>query len=362
MRKSMLKLRTTVASLALAALTPAFAAVPAAAAESPTPSAHCKEVKVPVSMTEGAPADKELTGTLCAPSSKRAAIVQVLIPGGTYDQRYWSMAPGAGVPSYTESMSKAGIATLAIDRLGTGRSSQPPSTEFRADTHSVSVHQVLQKLRAGKIDDQRFKRIVVVGHSLGSAIAADVAGTYPRDVDGVVLTGVASKQNDAEMGAQEKDMHRANQDPRFAHLGLDDGYVTTKPGTRAKWFYYGPTMLPETLAADEAAAQPDAFALSEETQAPETSQEPAAEGSDMLRKIKDPVLVAVGEHDGVVCGGTGSDCSSSAALQAQEAAAFRPSAHAQAVVIPASGHSINQQLTAPILFSKVQDWSDRFVK
>ncbi|MEV6587616.1 hypothetical protein [Streptomyces acidicola] len=39
----------------------------------------------------------------------------------------------------------------------------------------------------------------------------------------------------------------------------------------------------------------------------------------MYRALKDPVLIAVGEYDRVVCGGTGSDCSSSAALQAQEA-------------------------------------------
>ncbi|MBP2329459.1 pimeloyl-ACP methyl ester carboxylesterase [Kibdelosporangium banguiense] len=353
----MLKLRTGTAALALAALAvTVVATTPASAAPAKAAPAQCEEVRLPVSMTTGEPANQRLTGTLCVPSRKPVTTVQVLVPGGTYDQRYWSMAPAPGVPSYVESMTRAGIATLAIDRLGTGRSSQPPSAEFRPDTHTESVHQVLQKLRAGQIDDRRFKRVVLVGHSFGSAIATDIAVKYPRDIDGVVLTGIATKQNEAAMRAQERDMHRANQDPRFAHLGLDDGYITTKPGTRADWFYYRPTMLPATVALDETAAQPDVMTLGSAPSTSETSQ-----ASDIYRHIKDPVLIAVGEQDRVVCGGTGSDCSSSAALQAQEAPQFPPSARMRAVVIPAAGHSINQQLTAPVLFSAVQAWSARYV-
>ncbi|MFE2943923.1 alpha/beta fold hydrolase [Streptomyces sp. NPDC059255] len=215
------------------------------------------------------------------------------------------------------------------------------------------------KLRAGQLAGQGFERVVLVGHSLGSGVAIDVAVTCPHDIDGVVLTGVATKQNEAEFAAQEKDMHPANQDPRFARLGLDDGYITTKPGTRSKWFYYRATMSPATIAQDEAAAQPDALAPSS---APPTSEAPGTpETPDVYRQIKVPVLIAVGEYDRVVCGGTGSDCSSSAALQAQEAPRFAPSARLRAVVIPDSGHSINQQFTAPILFSAIRGWSHRYV-
>lgn len=71
-------------------------------------------------------------------------------------------------------------ATLAVDRLGAGHSSTPPSALLTAITQANAVRQVIQTLRP------RFSRIVLGGHSLGSAIAVVEAATYP------VLTAIAS--------------------------------------------------------------------------------------------------------------------------------------------------------------------------
>ena len=50
--------------------------------------------------------------------------VQVLLPGLTYDRRYWN-APGKY--DYAAHMLAAGYAVLLLDRLGTGGSSRPPA-------------------------------------------------------------------------------------------------------------------------------------------------------------------------------------------------------------------------------------------
>lgn len=335
----------------IAAVTLALAAfAPLPTAQAAAPPVRCHGVTVAVSMAPGEPADQRIAGTLCVPPGRRATTVQVLVPGGTYGQRYWSMRPATHVPSYVESMTRAGHATLAIDRLGAGRSSRPPSDRYRLQTHTQTVHQVLRRLRAGQIGDRSFARVIVVGHSLGSAIATKIAVDHPRDVDGIVLTGVATRQNDAAFAEFEQAIHQANRDPRFSRLGLDDGYVTTKPGTRADFFYHRPTMSPATLAEDETAAQPDVFPSYEAFPTPE-----------QYRRIKVPVLVAIGRYDRLICGGAGSDCSSSAALRAQEAPWYGPSARLRAVVIADSGHSINLQRTAPRLFKAVQTWTHRYV-
>ncbi|MFJ6982186.1 MULTISPECIES: alpha/beta fold hydrolase [unclassified Streptomyces] len=344
------RIRRTALSLALAVVTPALAVLPSAASAQAAPASsgvRCQEVRVPVAMTEGGTADQTVAGSLCTPRKGRATTVQVMVPGGNYDRRYWTMAPDSRTPSYEESMQRAGYATLVLDRLGTGSSSRPVSTRYTGDTHSESVHQVLKQLNAGKIAHQRFPRVVLVGHSMGSGTSAKVAIKHPEDMDALVLTGTASQQgSEGSSGLVETGIHPANQDPRWAGAGLDDGYIITKPGERVKWFYYEKTMDPATLAADEAAAQPDAM--------PSPALFPKKED---FRKIKVPTLVVLGDHDRIVCGGAGgSDCSSTAALQAQENRNFSKAAHVKAVVIEDTGHSINQQLTAPALYTAVKVW------
>ena len=50
------------------------------------------------------------------------------------------------------------------------------------------MHQIVQGLRSGSIGGKAYNRVVLVGHSTGSAVAAIEANTY-EDVDGLILTG-----------------------------------------------------------------------------------------------------------------------------------------------------------------------------
>src|SRR5689334_5280582 len=115
--------RLAVTAGAFAVLTSVTAAPATADGSSPM----CRRITAKVAIAPGQPADQHIAGTLCVPRHRTATTVQLLLPGGFYGQAYWQLRGDPRRPSYAETMTGAGYATLAIDRLGTGRSSHPPS-------------------------------------------------------------------------------------------------------------------------------------------------------------------------------------------------------------------------------------------
>jgi len=323
------RIASALALLAIAA--PLLAAAPA------SPHAPvCRETTVPVALTPDAAADRTVAGTLCSP--RGADTVQLLLPGGTYDRTYWTMRGDPRGSSYVEYMGRAGYATFAMDRLGTGRSSAPHSSLFAPDSHRDSVHQVVQKLR------QAYDKVVLVGNSLGSTLAWMVAERWPDDVDGLVLTGESATPDwDAftELGAA---YIPAPQDPRLAGRGLDDGYTSLPIGGKSAWMYHRPTASPAVMAVDELTGEPDVFALGD-----------AGVGGD----IHVPVYVIVGEYDRLLCGPGATDCTSSAALLAGERGHYPADARLEALVVEDTGHVLNLHRTAETWFAAVRDWLGR---
>jgi len=100
----------------------------------------------------------------------------------------------AGMVHVAAALHAAGAAVLMIDYRGLGRSSRGPLTEARmyedaeAAWHELRWHQPDERLR------------LVYGHSLGGAIALELAARYP-DVNGVVVeaapTSIADLLRDA---------------------------------------------------------------------------------------------------------------------------------------------------------------------
>ncbi|MGC7101259.1 alpha/beta hydrolase [Amycolatopsis lurida] len=312
------------------------------------PRPECRQVSAPVSVAPGQPLDQRIAGTLCLPRS-RTTTVQLLMPGGYYGQEYWAVRGNPGKPSYVETMQRAGYATLAIDRLGAGRSSRPPSERFAAQTHRDTMWQVIRQLRTGRLAGQPFDRVILAGHSFSSPLAESITLAYPQDVDGIIYTGAGSKQNYAEFARLEAEgIHRANQDPMFGHLGLDDGYLTTKPGTRPRWMTYGPTTAPSRIALDEAMKEPDVLPGYD-----------AFPGLEDKRRITVPVLIVIGQRDILMCAPEALDCSSSQALMLSEGPWYGPRARLETASIPNTGHSLNLHLTAPVWNEIARSWMDR---
>ncbi|HEX7307541.1 alpha/beta hydrolase [Lentzea sp.] len=315
-------------------LLPVLAAV--LATISLTPAAHaagvdCSVTTLPVSAPGGA---GTVSGQLCKPAGANPRSVQLLVHGGTYNRAYWDLP---GVPesySYQRNMAREGRATFAVDRLGAGASSRPPSLPLLISVEARSMHEVVQHLRAGRVGGTAYEKVVIVGHSVGSGIVAAEAATY-HDVDGVVLSGMTHMPAvpvlalGAALGLQPVFL-----DDLLATLGSDPLYFTTRPGARAGLFYAMDDAEQLVVNADEL-TKDQVSVPGIGTVAVFGIVLPTTYGIDV------PVLQAVGSGDVLFCGLLAlRDCSSASSLRAQEAPYYRPEAQLQTYVLPGAGHSL----------------------
>jgi pimeloyl-ACP methyl ester carboxylesterase len=317
------------------------ASVTSAPALSAATQARCSQTDVPV--TYGLLLTGKVHGQLCLPATGTPATVQLLMHGGTYNRYYWDL-PVQGY-SYQRDMAANGIATFAIDALGSGDSTQPPSLLITGTEEASSVHQVVQKLRAGSVGGIRFSRIVLVGHSMGSGITTLEASTY-HDVDGVILTGMTHSMDLLALAAVFVDGVRpAVLDPVLSKRLSDPGYVTTMPATRH--LFHDPGLVESiVLAADEttkdqvaATVVPDLLTL--------------AFLSPLSRSINVPVLIANGANDSLFCA---FNCASPAALLAAEGPYFSPAADLEVHLTPQAGHAVALSRNAADHSAAIRTW------
>ena len=175
-------------------------------------------------------------GTLCVPSGESPGTVMVLVPGATYNSSYWNFPYDPDIYNFRQAMNAAGYATFVLDSLGTGQSSRPPSALVTTLVQGIAVHEVIQALRTGEIGGIRFAKVILGGHSLGSAAAILEAGTY-HDENALLLTGISHAANVGGFAALLSSLHPAALDPRFAGQSPDPAYLTTRPDTRGSLFY-----------------------------------------------------------------------------------------------------------------------------
>jgi pimeloyl-ACP methyl ester carboxylesterase len=314
----------------------------------------CQRADLLVALAPRQPVEYSISGELCATRRelRRGTVVQVLIHGGTYSRDYWDFGTVGGASySYARAMAASGVATFAFDEIGAGGSSHPASNLITVDAAAHVAHQIVQALRNGDIGGTRFRKIIAVGHSLGSVIAWAEAIRY-ADVDGVIVTSAAHSLSTRYQDAQAQVFFAAVADPRFNTTGLDRGYLTTTPGARAGWF--SATFIPEEEAhKDVVAATELATAVRFVT-------------STATRSIHVPVLTIVGGNDATLCGpstrGLYFDCSSAATVAKQEAPFYSPQARLHACVIPDAGHDLNLTLNHRLQLTDALAWSAAFVE
>lgn len=326
-----MRFRRLTAAVLLATAT-LFVPAPASAAVT------CQDVYTPVTvgLTPLVTSRESMYGKLCAPNG--ATTVQVLIPGGTYDSSYWDIGYDPASRSYVRSQNAAGIATLAIDRLGTGKSSKPLSALLTASTQASAVHQVIKTLKP------RFSKVIVGGHSIGSAMAMIEAGTY-GDVDGVLVTGFTHKMNYITVVPVLANMFPA---------GLDLGYLTTMPDTRYNSFHKPGPLVQGAINFDESTKSVFAATEAVDTILLNTVIIPIS------RHIDVPVMIAVGNDTHFCSSGLplmGSDCSSPAALKADEGQFFPAAPRLDTYILDGYGHSINYAPNARQYHAAVATWT-----
>lgn len=307
-----------------------------------------RPVTLPVALRADGPADQEVYAELFLPANGTPTVVQLLVPGFTYDHRYWTV-PGSY--NYTTAMVEAGYAVLALDRIGTGRSSRPPSAEVTADSNAHVLHQVVQALRTGGFGPS-FGTVIGVGHSYGSGVVL-VEDAAHHDLDGLVLTGMLHTQ--APLHARAIDLfHQASEDELLKDRAeWPENYATHKPGFRSRLLEAPGKVEPEISAYNEAikgtATLGEGQTLAQ-TYSPELS-----------RAVRVPTLIVVGEQDQLFSAGEGAGGADVDAVLARERACYSDAARLEIEVVPETGHALTIHPSAPQFGKLVADWADRLV-
>lgn len=322
-------------------------------ANAQTSSPSCSDVHIPVALADGAAKTYTMYGRLCHPSTGPSRTIQILVHGITYDHNYWDL-PGFGeMYDYSGAQNAAGYTTLAVDRIGSaGQSSIPPSALLNLDSDAVSIHDVVQAARAGSIPGGPYEKVLMVGHSYGSAIAWQEDTAY-NDVDGIISSGLGHLLGNLQgLGTS---LEPALLDPRLApRVGLDAGYLTTLPGTRGSLFYNAPDTDPAVVAYDESTKGL--------VSATELGTIPQFEVASL--GVTGPMFMVMGQDDGFFCLQGGKlgldDCATDQTLYNSEAPFF-PGADMQTYVLPNAGHDINGELNASDWYAQAAAWATSHV-
>jgi pimeloyl-ACP methyl ester carboxylesterase len=305
----------------------------------------CVSFTLPVALAQGGSFDERVHGTYCQP--KKWAVgnrqVDVLTEGATYNSSYWDWPVHPQLYSYVDKTLKQGRATLAYDRIGSGKSSHPLSTDITETTDAHVLHVLVQLLHLFG-----YRQINSIGHSYGSGIALEEAATY-HDVSRVVLTGYLHRPSNPAVTAGN---YPANQDPAFSSQGLDDGYLTSRPGARATSFYSS-SADPDVIAYDEAHKD----LVSRTGLVDFIVKRGVAPASNLSNALTVPVLVLVGQQDAIFCYDPAAlDCTDNSAVTANEAPYYAGTASLQVSTVPNTGHDLALHPSADDSFQTIDLW------
>ncbi|KAI0474245.1 alpha/beta-hydrolase [Xylaria cf. heliscus] len=266
-------------------------------------------------------------GQLCHPVRRsRIPKLQLLVYGSTYNHTYWSALqepagsawasspPDHDELSWIHTATSLGYWTLAIDRLGQGLSSRPdPVIVVQDPLQTQLLHLIVREIRdhdllgIGPRSDRNGGvdrlRLIYVGHSFGSGLGVHLAATHPDDVDGLVLTGIATVRGDPRPGSLLARWAPAAVAAQSPPTGFPPdtpaGYlVSTNRSGREALYWGAPTHFDAEMARRDWVGQ-GTKPLGEVL----TTAEYLA---DLPRGFDGPVLLADGDGDAIFCSEFGS--------------------------------------------------------
>jgi pimeloyl-ACP methyl ester carboxylesterase len=310
----------------------------------------CASLILPVSPAPEQPRSWQVFVDYCQPfhwPRGQQREVDVLTHGATYTHTYWDWSQDPGLYSYVGKTLTDERATLNYDRIGNGASSRPLSTEITMASDAYVLHQLIRGLRF-----LGYKQINSVSHSYGAGVAVAEATTDYGDgikASTQVLTGYLHRPSNPAVTAGN---YPANQDPKFTGLGLDDKYLTSRPGVRGTSFH-SLTSDPDVVALDD--KNKDLVSLTGLLGFLGARNVPAA--TNISNSIKVPVLVIGGEQDAIFCYDPAVfDCANQALLTANEAPFYAGASNFEVMAEPGSGHDLTLHPSADSSYEKISSW------
>ncbi|MGW4242969.1 alpha/beta hydrolase [Nocardia sp. NPDC004722] len=299
----------------------------------------CRDVELPVVVAGNSYA---VYGNLCDPGSGPSATLQVLVHGLVYDHFYWDPPEFGGRYSYVRHAAAAGYSTLAIDRIGSGRSGHPAALDVTALSNADVVHQIVQAARRGDVVHS-WSRIVTVGHSFGTVVTEIEAASY-RDVDGIIGTSwvnVPGLVPSAALMSWHEPVDSAGGEP------LPPGYLTMRSGGLAVFHQPG-NVDPGMLAADDRRRGTDTVG--------EVATPTSVTVVQAMNPIGVPALLVLGEDDFLFCTPPEHQPCDAASVRESQRMYFTAQAVPSTYVQRGAGHSIAHELNAADGFDAMIDW------
>ncbi|KAJ4345853.1 uncharacterized protein N0V89_011988 [Didymosphaeria variabile] len=137
----------------------------------------------------------QTAGTFCKPKvlkDGKEDTVLVATHGAGFDRRYWASSYKPEDYNFAQYALAAGYSIFYYDRLGVGHSSRLSGYEVEAGPQIELLASILRSLRFGHYtQDIKPSKLVLIGHSFGSAISNNILGRYPDLADAAILTGYA---------------------------------------------------------------------------------------------------------------------------------------------------------------------------
>ncbi|HEY1969819.1 MAG TPA: alpha/beta hydrolase family protein, partial [Pseudonocardia sp.] len=263
-------------------------------------------------------------GRLCLPGNGRTPkTVMLALHGILYTNAYWNVGFEPETYNYSRYMTRAGYAVFAIDRLGYGRSSKPPAALVTLDAQAEVAHQIIGKLRAGEIGGHRFRRVMLVGYSYGTATSWRETAKY-NDADALLTTAWGSTFQNIPLVRVFSTFRPAQLDPRFRNRPI--GYFTSPVGRDQNYFYdlsnvdprmvkYSDEQLADTITAGEMATFYPRYGAIPIANYPTSNKEVELPLSQQTKAITVPTFLINGTGELFFCGIDQQHCTSSQKLQ-----------------------------------------------
>lgn len=288
-------------------------------------------------------------------------VVHLTLHGMTYDHTYWSFpyqSPKYSYVDYVIENSNGNIVVLNIDRLAVGLSSRPLlSTDVTIDSNAYVIYQLTVMLRQRVFQNIKFKKVILVGHSLGTVIGWRLLSdaNYNKYTSGLIATGFLHVLAPVGVADFLASFYPAQFDPKFSQQSIPAGYVTTTPFNNTRRFLFYNTNN----------ADPNVFLLDEQLKQTGTLSELSTVAPVRLPNVTQmipnriPVLVVMGQNDYIFCNAANItlSCYESANLIQREQPSY--SYPIEAYVLQQSGHSINLHLNAHDWFQQALAWTQR---